>query len=83
MHKVPMGVEHVVWIWTVSRIGTASDAVHLGPNTVISLTTTTMEETAAVAVVEAVVGDVVGITVAVGHHPDLPGDITGQEAGGN
>ena len=35
----------------------------LGPNTVISLTTTTMEETAAVAVVEAVVGDVVGITV--------------------
>ena len=42
-----------------------------------------MEETAAMAVVEAVVGDVVGKTVAVGHHPDLPGDNTGQEAGGN
>ena len=55
----------------------------LGPNTEISLTTTTMEETAAVAVVEAVVGDVVGITVAAGQHPDLPGDITSQEAGGN
>ena len=42
-----------------------------------------MEETAAVAVVEAVVGDVVGITVAAGQHPDLPGYITSQEAGGN
>ena len=83
MHKVPMGVEHVVWIWTVSRSGTASDAVPLGPNTVISLTTTTMEETAAVAVVEAVVVDVVEITVAAGQHPDLPGGITSQEAGGN
>ena len=49
----------------------------------ISLTTTTMEETAAVAVVEAVVGDVVEITVAAGQHPDLPGEITSQEAGGN
>ena len=37
----------------------------------ISLTTTTMEETAAVAVVEAVVVDVVEITVAAGQHPDL------------
>ena len=45
----------------------------------ISLTTTTMEETAAVAVVV----DVVEITVAVGQHPDLPGGITSQEAGGN
>ena len=68
---------------TVSRIGTASDAVHLGPNTVTSHTTTTMEETAAVAVVEAVVVDVVEITVAAGQHPDLPGEITSQEAGGN
>ena len=42
-----------------------------------------MEETAAVAVVEAVVVGVVGTAVAVGHHPDLPGDNTGQEAGGN
>ena len=79
MHKVPMGVEHVVWIWTVSRSGTASDAVPLGPNMEISLTTTTMEETAAVAVVV----DVVEITVAAGQHPDLPGGITSQEAGGN
>ena len=83
MHKVTMGVGQVVWIWTVPRSGTASDAVPLGPNTVISLTITTMEETAAVAVVEAVVGDVVGITVAAGQHPDLPGEITSQEAGGN
>ena len=78
-----MGVEHVVWIRTVCRSGTASDAVPLGPSMEISLTTTTMEETAAVAVVEAVVVDVVEITVAVGQHPDLPGEITSQEAGGN
>ena len=78
-----MGEEHDASIWTVSRIGTASDAVHLGPNTVTSHTTTTIEETAVVAVVEAVVGDVVEITVAAGQHPDLPGGITSQEAGGN
>ena len=78
-----MGVEHVVWIRTVCRSGTASDAVPLGPSMEISLTTTTMEETAAVAVVEAVVVDVVEITVAAGQHPDLPGEITSQEAGGN
>ena len=76
------------WAWsTLSEFeqspGVASDAVPLGPNTVISLTTTTMEETAAVAVVEAVVVDVVEITVAAGQHPDLPGEITSQEAGGN
>ena len=46
-------------------------------------TTNTMEETAAEAVVEAVVVGVVEITMAVGQHPDLPGDITSQEAGGN
>ena len=57
--------------------------VPLGPNTVNRYMTTTMEETAAVAVVEAVVVGVVGTAVAVGHHPDLPGDNTGQEAGGN
>ena len=55
----------------------------LGPNTVKRHTTTTMEETAAVAVVEAMVVGVVGITVAAGQHPDLPGEITRQEAGGN
>ena len=49
----------------------------------ISLTTITMEETAAGAVVEAVVMDVVEIIMAVGQHPDLPGEITSQEAGGN
>ena len=42
-----------------------------------------MEETAAGAVVEAVVMDVVEIIMAVGQHPDLPGEITSQEAGGD
>ena len=78
-----MGVEHVVWIRTVCRSGTASDAVPLGPTMEISLTTITMEETAAGAVVEAVVMDVVEIIMAVGQHPDLPGEITSQEAGGD
>ena len=48
-------------------------------------TTNTMEETAAEAVVEAVVVGVVGTTVAVGPSLDLPGEEadTDQEAGGN
>ena len=59
--------------------------VPLGPNTVNRYMTTTMEETAAVAVVEAVVVGMVGTAVAVGHHSDLPGENidTGQEAGGS
>ena len=48
-------------------------------------TTNTMEETAAEAVVEAMVVGVVGITVAVGPSLDQPGETTDtdQEAGGN
>ena len=68
----------------VTRTGTALDVVPLGPKTVNKYTTITMEETAAEAVVEAVVVGVVGTTVAVGHLPDLPGESTDtdQEAGG-
>ena len=60
----------------VTRTGTASDVVPLGPKTVNRYTTTIM--------VEAVVVGVVGTTVAVGHLPDLPGETTDtdQEAGG-
>ena len=68
-----------------TRTGTALDVVPLGPKTVNKYTTITMEETAAEAVVEAVVVGVVGTTVAVGLFLDLPGETTDtdQEAGGN